>query len=176
MLAAQCTDARVNIVTATLFKKYSRAEDYVRVPLRELEKDISSINFFRNKARSLQSCCRVLVEEHGGKVPKTMEKMTALPGVGRKTANMVLGNGYGIPGIIVDTHVIRVSFRLGLTRETKPEKIEADLQKIVPKARWTLFSHQVTDHGREICRARKPMCSVCKLEKLCPKRGVKDSQ
>jgi len=176
ILAAQCTDERVNQVTATLFKKYRKAEDYVRVPLEKFQREISSINFYRNKARSIQNCCRELLEKHGGKVPKTMEAMVELPGVGRKTANMVLGNSYGIPGIIVDTHVLRVSYRLGFTKEKKPEKVEADLRKLVPQASWTLFSHQVTDHGRAICKAPTPWCSKCSLNPVCPKAGVTKSK
>jgi len=176
MLAAQCTDLRVNQVTATLFKKYRKPEDYVRTPLEKFQKDISSINFYRNKAISIQKCCQMLVENYAAKVPKTMEEMLQLPGVGRKTANMVLGNSYGIPGIIVDTHVMRVAFRLGLTKEKKPEKIEADLMKLVPKARWTLFSHQLTDHGRAICKAPTPFCSQCAINSLCPKAGVTKSK
>jgi endonuclease-3 len=176
ILAAQSTDKGVNLLTPTLFKKYPKAEDYARADLDELEKDISSVNFFRNKARSLQSCCRMLVEKYGGKVPKTMEELVELPGVGRKTANMVLANSYDIPGIIVDTHVIRVSYRLGLTRETKPDRIEQDLRKIIPQAKWTLFSHQISSHGRAICKAPTPFCSQCKLEPLCPKAGVKKAK
>lgn len=172
ILAAQCTDARVNQVTATLFKKYRKAEDYARAPLAEFQKDISSVNFYRNKALSIQACCRMLLEKFGGKVPKSLEEMVQLPGVGRKTANMVLGNSYGIAGIIVDTHVIRVAFRLGLTREKKPEKIEMDLTNLVPKRRWTLFSHQLSSHGRTVCKAPTPLCSACALAPLCPKRGV----
>lgn len=172
ILAAQCTDARVNQVTATLFKKYRKAEDFARAPLAEFQNDIRSVNFYRNKARSIQACCRMLLERFGGKVPKTLEEMVKLPGVGRKTANMVLGSSYGIPGIIVDTHVIRVAFRLGLTREKKPEKIEADLMKLVPKSRWTPFSHQLSSHGRAVCKAPTPLCSQCSLNPLCPKAGV----
>jgi len=176
ILAAQCTDARVNQVTPDLFRKYRKAEDYARVPLTTLQNDIRSINFYRNKARSIQACCRRLLKKFGGKVPKTLEEMVELPGVGRKTANMVLGNSYGIPGIIVDTHVIRVAFRLGLTRENKPEKIEADLMKLVPKPRWTLFSHQLSSHGRAVCKAPTPLCSQCALNPLCPKVGVQRSK
>lgn len=176
ILAAQCTDARVNQVTPELFRKYRKAEDYARVPMTALQNDIRSINFYRNKARSIQACCRTLLEKFGGKVPKTLEEMVELPGVGRKTANMVLGNSYGIPGIIVDTHVIRVAFRLGLTREKKPEKIEMDLMKLVPKSRWTLFSHQLSSHGRALCKAPTPLCSQCALNPLCPKAGVQRSK
>ncbi|HCU26071.1 MAG TPA: endonuclease III [Deltaproteobacteria bacterium] len=172
MLAAQCTDKRVNEVTATLFKNYRKAEDYVRVPLERFQKEISRIHFYRNKAHNIQKCCRILLEKYGGQVPKTLEAMLELPGVGRKTANMVLGNSYDIFGIIVDTHVIRVAFRLGLTREKKPEKIEADLMKLVPKPRWTLFSHQLSSHGRIICKAPTPLCPQCDLNSLCPKNGV----
>ncbi len=176
ILAAQCTDARVNQVTPGLFRKYRKAEDYARAPLERFQDDIRSINFYRNKARSIQACSRMLLERFGGKVPKTLEEMVELPGVGRKTANMVLGNSYGIPGIIVDTHVIRVAFRLGLTREKKPEKIEADLMRIVPKPRWTLFSHQLSSHGRAVCKAPAPLCSQCSLNPLCPKAGVSRSK
>ncbi|WCJ58099.1 endonuclease III [Fontisphaera persica] len=169
ILSAQCTDVRVNQVTATLFQKYRTAADYARVPQAELEKDIQSTGFYRNKARNIQAACRALVERHGGEVPRTMEALTALAGVGRKTANVVLGNAFGLnEGIVVDTHVSRLAARLKLTRETDPEKIERDLMQLVPRADWTLFSHWLIWHGRRRCRARKPDCAHCEIRALCP--------
>lgn len=172
LLAPQCTDAKVNQVTPALFKKYKRATDYAKTPLRSLENDVSSINFYRNKAKSIQNCCRELVKKYGGKVPRELAAMVELPGIGRKTANMILANAYGRPGIIVDTHVLRVAFRLGLTKNTKPDLVEADLAKIVPRRRWISFSYQLVDHGRAICKAKGPLCSQCTLETECPKRGL----
>ncbi|NDD63024.1 MAG: endonuclease III [Acidobacteria bacterium] len=160
ILSAQCTDERVNIVTATLFRKYSAAGDYLQVPASELEQDIRSINFFRNKARSIQGACQRLVELHGGQVPETIEELIELPGVGRKTANVILGTAFGIPsGIVVDTHVSRLSRRMGLTTEKTPEKIEADLIGLIPRREWIRFSHRLILHGRGICKARRPDCS-----------------
>ncbi len=176
ILAAQCTDVRVNQVTPGLFKKYPRAKDYAEANLNQMALDIRSINFYRTKAQNIQRCCTVLVKEHGGQVPKNLDELVKLPGVGRKTANMVLGNSYGIPGIIVDTHVKRVAFRLGLTASQDPEEIETDLQKVVPEKKWVLFSHQLTDHGRAICKAPTPLCSQCELEPYCPKQGVQKSK
>jgi endonuclease-3 len=176
ILAAQSRDDWVNQITPALFKKYPRAHDYVRARPEELEEDIHRVNFYRNKAKSIRGCCATLVERYGGEVPKTMEELVDLPGVGRKTANMVLGNCFDIPGIITDTHVIRLSYRLGLTKETKPEKIETDLMKLIPKTRWTLFSHQISNHGRTICKAPTPFCSRCEFEPFCPKAGVKKSK
>ena len=169
ILSAQCTDKQVNIVTANLFKKYRRAADYFVVPLEELQEDIKRIGLFRNKAKSIQNCCRALVESNGGNVPKTMDALVALAGVGRKTANVVLGNAFGInEGIVVDTHVGRLARRLGLTAEKTPEKIELALQKLVPVADWTMLSHWLIFHGRRRCSARKPECAKCEIAPLCP--------
>jgi endonuclease III len=169
ILSAQCTDERVNIVTATLFRKYRRCEDYIAASQAELERDINSVTFFRNKTKSIQKACRILVERHGGQVPQTMEDLVELPGVGRKTANVVLGTAFGIPtGVVVDTHVSRVSQRLGLTHNKVPEKIEADLMEIIPQKEWIDFSHRMIWHGRRVCKARKPACEVCAVEKICP--------
>lgn len=172
ILSAQCTDERVNQVTAALFKKYKTAEDYAGANLKSFEREIKSTGFFRNKALSIKRCCTLLAEEHGGKVPPRLEEMVRLPGVGRKTANVVLGACFKIPGVAVDTHVKRVSFRLGLTKNTDPEKIEFDLMKILPKDRWTRFSHQLIHHGRRVCKAPRPLCSQCGLLNLCPKVGM----
>ncbi len=173
ILSAQCTDKRVNLVTAELFRKYRSAADYAGADPAELEQDIKTTGFFRNKARSIKSCCRALVEKHGGRVPQTMEELTALDGVGRKTANVILGNAFGVnAGIVVDTHVARLSQRLGLTRETDPEKIEAALMQLVPQAQWALFSHWLIWHGRRRCAARKPDCAGCEIQTLCPKVKV----
>jgi endonuclease-3 len=173
ILSAQCTDKRVNIVTADLFKKYRAAADYARADVRQLEEEIRTTGFFRNKAKNIQACCRKLVEKHGGEVPRTMEELTALGGVGRKTANVVLGNAFNInAGIVVDTHVGRLSHRLGLTPEAAPEKIEEDLQKLVPQDQWCLFSHLLIWHGRRRCLARLPDCPRCEVRSLCPKIGV----
>src|SRR6266487_1863596 len=173
ILSAQCTDKRVNVVTARLFKKYRTAVDYARANPVEWEQDIKTTGLFRNKAKNIQPCCRKLAERHGGQVPQTMEELTRLDGVGRKTANVVLGNAYGInEGIVVDTHVARLSRRLGLTRQTAPEKIEVDLMKLVPQAQWTLFSHWFIWHGRRRCFARTPDCAKCEIQKLCPSCAV----
>ena len=170
ILSAQCTDERVNIVTKDLFKKYRSAEDYAKAPQEELEKDIQSTGFYRNKAKSLRNMAAALVERHGGKVPQTMDELTHLAGVGRKTANVVLGNAFGKNvGVVVDTHVTRVSNRLGLTKHAVDAvKIEQDLMMIVPQEDWTLFSHLLIHHGRAICQARKPKCEVCPLLPHCP--------
>jgi endonuclease-3 len=169
ILSAQCTDERVNIVTRTLFKKYKTAKDYAEAPEGELEKEIQSTGFFRAKAKSLRGMARALIEKHGGKVPQTMDELTALPGVGRKTANVVLGNAFGQNvGVVVDTHVARLSERLGLTDETNPEKIERDLMELVPQEDWTLWSHLLIHHGRSICMARKPLCERCPILAYCP--------
>jgi len=169
ILSAQSTDARVNLVTATLFKKYRSAAAFAGAKSEGFERDIKSTGFFRSKTKSVQGAARTIVEKHGGQVPQTMEELTALPGVGRKTANVVLGNAFGkAVGIVVDTHVSRVSARLGLTRQSDPEKIEADLMKLIPPKEWIRFSHRMILHGREICVARKPKCSQCLLNELCP--------
>ena len=169
MLSAQSTDVRVNQVTKGLFEEYRTAEDYAAADLERLEEQIHPVGFFRNKARAIQGMARALVEEHGGEVPHTMPELVALPGVGRKTANVVLGNAFGIDeGVVVDTHVRRLSNRLGLSRERDPEKIERDLLEIVPEAERTLFSHLLIFHGRRVCKSRKPDCPGCVLNHVCP--------
>jgi len=169
ILSAQCTDERVNIVTASLFRKYRGPADYLAVPQTELEKDIHSTGFFRNKAKNIQAACKRIIEEYGGEVPQTMEDMLTLGGVARKTANVVLGNAYGIAsGVVVDTHVSRLSQRLALTNEKTPEKIERALQELVPKKHWVMFPHWLITHGRRICIARKPKCGECVLADICP--------
>ena len=177
ILSAQCTDKRVNLVTADLFKKYRSAADYAQAPLAELERAIKSTGFFRNKAKSLKTCCQFIVEKHGGQVPRTMEELTQLGGVGRKTANVVLGNAFGMNcGVVVDTHVARLSQRLGLTKETAPEKIEQELMKQVSQDQWTMFSHWLIWHGRRRCYARNPDCPGCEIKALCPRRGVPEAK
>ncbi len=171
ILAAQTTDAKVNHVTERLFKKYKTPEDYLRVPLEELQRDISSINYYRNKAKYIKGACKMLVENFGGEVPKSIEELTKLPGVGRKTANMILYNAFGInEGIAVDTHTARVSKRLGLTEEEKPDKIEQELMQITPKEEWGKLSNLLILHGRYICTARNPKHKECVLYDLCPSR------
>ncbi|GBC88039.1 Endonuclease III [bacterium HR13] len=171
ILAAQTTDAKVNQVTERLFKKYKTPEDYLRVPLEELQRDISSINYYRNKAKYIKGACKMLVENFGGEVPKSIEELTKLPGVGRKTANMILYNAFGInEGIAVDTHTARVSKRLGLTEEEKPDKIEQELMQITPKEEWGKLSNLLILHGRYICTARNPKHKECVLYDLCPSR------
>jgi len=165
ILSAQCTDVKVNQVTADLFKKYRSAKDYADANMAELEEDIRPTGFYRNKAKSIQKCCQQLLARFGGKVPKTLEEMVTLPGVGRKTANVILGNAFGIPGIVVDTHVQRVSQRIGLTKNTDPVKIEFDLMEIVPKEKWTHFSNLLVWHGRRTCMARRPLCEQCPIRK-----------
>jgi endonuclease-3 len=168
ILSAQCTDERVNLVTRDLFQKYQAPKDYIRIPQEVLETDIRSTGFFRNKAKSLQGACKLILEKFGGSVPDTMEKLLQLPGVARKTANVVLGVAYGkSEGIVVDTHVFRVSRRLNLTASETPENIERDLIQIIPRNRWISFSHQIILHGRTVCKARKPFCLICPLEKVC---------
>jgi len=169
ILSAQCTDKRVNIVTKALFKKYRKAEDYANADLEELEEDMRPTGFYRNKARNIKKCCQILVEKFNSQVPRTMEEMLELPGVARKTANIVLSNAYGlIEGIAIDTHVRRLARRLGLTEHEDPNKIESDLMKIVPKNKWMKFTDLLIFHGRRICVARKPKCGICILNKLCP--------
>jgi len=172
ILSAQCTDVRVNMVTPGLFARYRDAKAFAEANPRELETAIQSTGFFRNKARNIIACCRKLVDEYGGRVPGTMEELVHLPGVGRKTANVILGNAFDVPGITVDTHVRRLSRRLGLTKENDPEKIERDLMQVIPKKEWTMFSHRMIFHGRQVCFARKPNCTGCILNKICPKIGV----
>jgi endonuclease-3 len=167
ILSAQCTDVKVNQVTAELFKKYRSVNDYAEVNLTDLEEDIRSTGFYRNKATSIQKCCRELAARFGGKVPRTLEELVTLPGVGRKTANVILGNAFGIPGIAVDTHVHRVTQRIGLTQKEDPVKIEFDLMEIIPREEWTHFSNLLIWHGRKTCIARKPLCQTCPIRKLC---------
>ncbi len=168
ILSAQCTDVRVNIVTPELFRKYPTPRDLAYANPRELEDEIRSTGFFRNKTKSLIGASKKLVEDFGGKVPQTMEEMLSLPGVARKTANVVLGTGYQIAsGVVVDTHVQRVTQRLDLTKSTDPKKIEQDLMSVIPRDRWILFSHQIIWHGRKVCQARKPKCIECNLERIC---------
>lgn len=171
MLSAQCTDARVNIVTADLFKKYTSIEMFANADPAELERDIHSTGFYHTKARNIISCCRDLIEKHNGQVPETMEALTALAGVGRKTANVIRGNIYHEPSIVVDTHVKRISGKLGLTKQEDPEKIEYDLMKVLPKERWILWNIHIITLGRSICTARSPKCEECFLKEFCPSAG-----
>jgi len=168
ILSAQCTDVRVNIVTQDLFQKYTSVSDWVDADVKEIEEDIRTTGFFRNKAQNIKDACTRIVAEHHGRVPQTMDELTALPGVGRKTANVVLGNAFGIPGIVCDTHVIRLSRRLALSDNSDPVKLEFDLADIVPKKDWTLFSHLLVFHGRNLCKARKPNCPECPIAACCP--------
>lgn len=171
ILSAQCTDVRVNIVTKKLFKKYLNLEDFANANLRELEQDIRSTGFYKNKAKNIKACAQAIVREHDGKVPNNLEALVALAGVGRKTANVVLGNWYKTAsGVVVDTHVTRLSRRLGLTVQKTAERIEDDLIKVVPKKYWINFSHWLILHGRSVCKARKPACHICFLDEYCPKR------
>ncbi len=173
ILSAQCTDARVNIVTKTLFAKYRTADDYATADPAVFEEEIKSTGFFRNKTKSVLGMAAALVEKHGGRVPDTMEALVALPGVGRKTANVVLGNAFGKDeGVVVDTHVARIAPLLGLTKETDPERIEQDLMALVPKSSWTLFPHLLIHHGRAVCIARRPQCGACTLADLCPSAAI----
>lgn len=168
ILSAQCTDARVNLVTPTLFKLYPTPAAMAAASLPELEEVIRTTGFYRNKAKSIQGAARAVVEQYGGQVPQKMEELLQLPGVARKTANVVLGSWFEIAvGVVVDTHVLRISRRLELTHETTPEKVEADLMRVIPQAKWIDFSHMIIHHGRQICIARKPRCADCTLEKLC---------
>lgn len=173
ILSAQCTDKRVNLVTPALFKQYPSAAAYAKAPTAELENAIKTTGFFRNKTKSIKAACQALVERHGGQVPRTMEELRELGGVGRKTANVVLGNAFNVNyGVVVDTHVARLSGRLGLTSQKTPEKIEQDLMELVPQEKWTLFSHLLIWHGRRRCYARNPDCVGCEIKNLCPKIGV----
>ena len=174
ILSAQCTDARVNIVTADLFRKYRKPADYLKTSPTTLQNEIRTTGFFRNKAKSIQGTAKVLTEKFGGHVPQTMGEMLELPGVARKTANVVLGNAFGVvSGVVVDTHVTRLSRRLGLTVHKQPEKIEKDLMELVPKKDWVIFSHLLIFHGRNICNARNPLCDQCVVEKHCPSSFLK---
>lgn len=166
-LAAQSTDVRVNLVTPALFGKYPTVEAFAAADLAELEQDVFSTGFYHNKARNLKACCLALLQQHEGEVPKTLEELVALPGVGRKTANVVLGTCFGVPGIIVDTHAGRLSRRMGLTRQESPELVERDLMKLLPRKDWTLFSHRLVAHGRAVCTARKPLCAQCLCRPWC---------
>jgi endonuclease III len=166
-LAAQCTDARVNIVTKTLFQKYKNVHDFANADLQELEQDVKSTGFYHNKARNIINCCCMLINEYDGRVPGNMEDLLKLPGVGRKTANLVLGDIFGVPGVVVDTHAKRLSNRIGLTRNEDPEKVEYDLMKVVPKKHWSKFCHQLVYHGRAVCNARKPNCEGCTIRRYC---------
>ncbi len=173
MLSAQSTDKQVNVVTEGLFEKYRTAADYAEAEGAELEKEIARIGLFRNKAKNIKACCRILVEKHGGKVPRTMDELTALPGVGRKTANVVLGNAFDLQeGVVVDTHVARLAERLGLTKEKAPEKIEADLMRLISRKDWAIFSHRLIWHGRRRCFARRPQCGECEIREICPSRNM----
>ena len=174
ILSAQCTDRRVNIVTAELFKKYRSAKDFADASLTELQEAVKTTGFFRNKAKNIKACCAALVEKFGGAVPRTLDELHALAGVGRKTANVVLGNAFGIDvGMVVDTHVMRLANRLGLAKGTNAVKLEQELMKLVPQEDWTLFSHWLIWHGRRRCAARKPDCVNCEIKKLCPQIGVR---
>ncbi len=174
ILSAQCTDVRVNLVTPSLFARYPDAHAFATATPGELETAIQSTGFFRNKARNIIACCRQIVDQHGGEVPGTMEALVHLPGVGRKTANVILGNAFDVPGITVDTHVGRLSRRMGLTQAADPVKVEAELMELIPKRAWTMFSHRMIFHGRQVCQARKPNCAGCTLATVCPKIGVGD--
>ncbi len=176
ILSAQCTDVRVNLVTPALFARYPNAQAFADADLGELEKAIQSTGFFRNKAKNIQACCRLIALQHGGRVPATMEELVPLPGVGRKTANVILGNAFGVPGITVDTHVGRLSRRMGLTKHEDPVKVERDLMDLVPQKDWTMFSHRMIFHGRQVCAARTPDCEGCALAKDCPKIGITPSK
>ncbi|MEK7270286.1 MAG: endonuclease III [Planctomycetota bacterium] len=169
ILSAQCTDARVNLVTPGFFKRWPAIADVASARLPDIQKEIHSTGFYRNKAKSIQGAARRVLEAHAGRVPRTMAEMLEIPGVARKTANVVLGTAFGIAeGVVVDTHIHRLSRRLGLTKEDRPEKIEQDLMRLVPKARWILFGHQLVLHGRHVCQAKKPLCPDCSLRPLCP--------
>ena len=176
ILSAQCTDDRVNRVTERLFRRYRSADHYASASLEELERDIQSTGFFRNKARNIRDCCRGLVERYDGKVPKQIEKLTELPGIGRKTANVVLGTAFGIAsGVVVDTHVGRISRRLGLSRQKSAEKVERDLMELIPEREWIVLSHRMIRHGRRFCTARRPRCDDCPLQSICPRVGVEEA-
>ena len=172
ILSAQCTDKQVNEVTRSLFKKYKTPDDYIRAPIAQLEEDIRATGFFRNKTRSIKGCSQGLVDLYGGKVPSTMDELLKLPGVGRKTANVVLGAVFDVPGVVVDTHVIRLAFRLGLTYSRDPDTIEKDVENVLPVERWRRFSDILIYHGRETCKARAPAHDRCPIFKLCPSKAI----
>lgn len=167
ILAAQSTDVKVNEITKDLYRKYRNVEDFANADLKELEKEIKPLGFFRNKSNNIKNACRMIVEEYSSKVPDNIDDMLRLPGVGRKTANLVLGDAYGIPGIVVDTHCKRLSNRIGFTQNKDPEKIERDLNKVIPRDDWNLFCHQLVYHGRAVCKARKPGCEDCEVIRYC---------
>jgi len=167
ILAAQCTDVRVNLVTKQLYQKYKNVYDFANADLEELQEDIRSTGFYRNKAKNIIFCCKSLIEKHAGKVPASMEQLLLLPGVGRKTANLVLNDAFGIPGVVVDTHAKRLAKRIGLTEHDNPEKVEKDLMECLPKENWGMFCHQLVFHGRAICTARNPKCNVCPIVNIC---------
>jgi endonuclease-3 len=175
ILSAQCTDERVNRITPALFARYPDAKAFATADQAELERMIQSTGFFRSKTKNLIACCRQLVERYGGAVPRTMEELVPLPGIGRKTANVLLGNLFDVPGIPVDTHVRRLSRRMGLSEHKDPVKIEHDLMALIPRKEWTLFGHRMIFHGRQVCHARKPRCDQCQLAPLCPRVGVEHS-
>ncbi len=168
VLSAQCTDVRVNMVTPALFKKYRSAADYAKAPAEDLEQDIKSTGFFRNKAKNIQQACGVIERDYGGQLPDNLDELVKLPGVGRKTANVILGDAFGVPGITTDTHVIRLSRLLALSNHADPVKLENNLMELIPQKQWTLFSHRLIWHGRRVCNARKPECDSCELRKYCP--------
>ena len=172
ILAAQCTDERVNRVTKDLFRKYRTAVDYARADPKKFEEEIRSTGFFRNKAKNIIQCCRTIDSQFNGRVPQTIEGLISLPGVGRKTANILLGNAFGKQALAVDTHVKRVTHRLGWAKSEDPDKIEVELMEVIPQNRWTLACHQLVFHGRKICMAKNPQCPICPIEKSCPKIGV----
>jgi endonuclease III len=172
ILSAQCTDKQVNFVTETLFRKYRSPRDFITVSISQLEQDIRPTGFYRNKTRSIKNCCQALMDHFGGEVPATMEELIQLPGVGRKTANCVLGAAFGVPGVVVDTHVMRLSRRLGLTEHENPDKIEKDIESILPHERWRRFSDLLIYHGRAVCTARKPDHAHCAVAHLCPSRLI----
>jgi endonuclease III len=174
ILSAQCTDARVNIVTRDLFKKYKSALDWAKADLQQIESDIKSTGFFRNKAANIKAACTRIIDQYDGKVPDNMDELLTLPGVGRKTANCVLGDAFGVPGITCDTHVIRLSRRLGLSANSDPVKLEFDLAEIIPRKDWTQFSHLLIVHGRQTCNARKPSCPNCPISEYCPSANQPD--
>lgn len=173
ILSAQCTDERVNIVTADLFKKYPTAEKLAQAPVKQIEKCVQSAGFYRNKAKNIKACCTAIMDDHDGEVPKNLDDLVKLAGVGRKTANVVLGTAFGIPsGVVVDTHVGRISRRLGMTEETDPVKAERALMAQLPKKEWIQYSHRMIHHGRAVCKARRPACEECKMTDICPRIGV----
>jgi endonuclease-3 len=176
ILAAQCTDERVNQVTKDLFQKYRGAADFAKADLKTLEEEIRSTGFYHNKSKSMIRCCQMIIEKFKGRVPRTLEELTYLPGVGRKTANIIVGNAYGQQAVAVDTHVKRVTHRLGWAQSGDPDKIEFELRNVIPQNRWTLSCHQLVFHGRKICTARNPKCNDCPVAELCPKIGVKPKE